>query len=320
MNGIKDFFNHYKIDDVINIEKMSGGLVHESYKVTCKNNCYFLKIINSNRDINNINEKEIITNYLNDCGINTCHAIQINNNYVNNYNGELYMLINYIDGLMLEGEDISSDNIIAMAKAVSNMHSLNYDNLEISKEKTFYKLEYDFTEYLKSESLNNMPFKNELIEKSSFLNKLTEICKNAYNNSYKKVGICHKDLKPSNVLWKNNLPYLIDWETGGVWNIYREMISVAIDWSGFLDFKFDIDKYNLFLKEYTKKISITAAASDIVYANLVGRICWLKVNLDESLSNKTEKSINEVNKMLKEIDYYLSLKDIFINELEKYIK
>ncbi|WP_448916631.1 phosphotransferase [Eubacterium ramulus] len=42
--------------------------------------------------------------------------------------------------------------------------------------------------------------------------------------------ISHRDLDPKNIMWKNDVPYIIDWEVAGYINPYEELIQVLNYW------------------------------------------------------------------------------------------
>lgn len=319
---IISFFNKYKIDKVLTVEEINGGLVHKAFKVTTENNIYFVKILSKNyvdlypNIIDDINKKENITEFLKINNISCLHAIKINNSYITNYNNEYYIVFNFIEGNSIE-HDIPVELCRNIAREIAKMHSLDYKT--ISSTKVMYTITYDFSKYIENKNINKMPYKDILLNKYNILNELSIKAKYSYNKSYIKAGICHKDLKPSNVLWNDNNPTIIDMETVGIWNIYREALSIAIDWSGFLDNEFNENKYIEILREYSKYISIEADSKDIIYGNLFGRLGWLDYNINRSLKmdNEYDIAINEVNKMFDEIDRYINLFDTFVTLLDE---
>ena len=59
-------------------------------------------------------------------------------------------------------------------------------------------------------------------------------------------------MDPKNVMWSQNNPIIIDWECAGVANPERELLEVALCWSGFLSNNFSEEKFIAIFKEYSK--------------------------------------------------------------------
>lgn len=144
----------------------------------------------------------------------------------------------------------------------------------------------------------------------SILKRVVEM----FNNSNKELTICHRDMDPKNVMWnKEGLPIIIDWESASLSNPNRELIEVALSWSGFLSNEFDIEKFKSIIIEYTKKRPILHDRYDTICGNLIGRFGWLDYNLKRSLGIKSndleemELASREVIKTIDEINRYLEL-------------
>ena len=160
--------------------------------------------------------------------------------------------------------------------------------------------------------------------------KYNDLLKNAnekFNNSNKILTICHRDMDPKNVMWYKDNPIIIDWESASLANPYRELLEDALCWSGFLSNNFDEKKFITVIEAYAENKNIKDVNwSDVIEGNLVGRLGWLKYNLERSLGIKSSDSEeiqlaeNEVVKTIKEINRYLSLSntmnDIFIKLIE----
>ncbi len=95
----------------------------------------------------------------------------------------------------------------------------------------------------------------------------------------------------------------------------------------FLSNNFDEKKFIAVIEAYAENKNIKDVNwSDVIEGNLVGRLGWLKYNLERSLGIKSNDSEeiqlaeNEVVKTFKEINRYLSLSntmnDIFIKLIE----
>lgn len=145
-----------------------------------------------------------------------------------------------------------------------------------------------------------------------------------FNSSNTLLCICHRDMDPKNVMWCDDEPIVIDWESASLANPHRELLEDALCWSGFLSNKFDEDKFLSVITSYKKNINIDNVDWEaVIYGNLVGRLGWLKYNLERSLGIKSDDNEEmllaekEVIKTIDEINRYLSLSDTMLNILNK---
>jgi aminoglycoside phosphotransferase (APT) family kinase protein len=134
-----------------------------------------------------------------------------------------------------------------------------------------------------------------------------------FNASNINQTITHSDMDPKNVMWNNDNPVIIDWESASLDNPHRELIEIALSWSGFLSNNFSEEKFKAILEEYTKVMLFEHNRYITICGNLVGRFGWLKYNLERSLgiiSNDPEEiklAEIEVTKTINEINRYLDL-------------
>ena len=134
-----------------------------------------------------------------------------------------------------------------------------------------------------------------------------------FNNSNTELSICHRDLDPKNVMWNNNNPIIIDWESASLSNPYRELIETALSWSGFLSNNFDENKFKVIIEEYIRNKEFNHNRYTTICGNLINKFKWLNYNLKRSLGIITndieEKKLaeNEVIKTIDEINRYIEL-------------
>ena len=237
------------------------------------------------------------------------------------------MVFDFVEGKTLSDEEITVDHCKKIGKVLAKLHSLDYSSLELDRTIIKYTKLYDWESYLNNTNFEKMTYKELFTANYKKYNDLLKNANEKFNNSNKILTICHRDMDPKNVMWYKDTPIIIDWESASLANPYRELLEDALCWSGFLSNNFDEKKFIAVIEAYAENKNIKDVNwSDVIDGNLVGRLGWLKYNLERSLGIKSNDSEemqlaeNEVVKTIKEINRYLSLSntmnDIFIKLIE----
>lgn len=237
------------------------------------------------------------------------------------------MVFDFVEGKTLSDEEITVDHCKKIGKVLAKLHSLDYSSLELDRTIIKYTKLYDWESYLNNTNFEKMTYKELFTANYKKYNDLLKNANEKFNNSNKILTICHRDMDPKNVMWYKDNPIIIDWESASLANPYRELLEDALCWSGFLSNNFDEKKFIAVIEAYAENKNIKDVNwSDVIQGNLVGRLGWLKYNLERSLGIKSNDSEeiqlaeNEVVKTIKEINRYLSLSntmnDIFIKLIE----
>lgn len=330
---IKEFCQSNNLGNVIDIEKLTGGLMHKMYKVTTDKGIYAIKILNPEvmsrpTALTNFNISETISNLAKENGIPVSSALNISGNFIIKYDEYYYMVFDFIEGKTLKDNEINIEHCKLIGQILSQIHNLDYNNLGLDTEIKEDKFYVDWEFFLNHENFKKMNYQNLYIKYYSKYYSILKDSVNKYNQSNTELAICHRDMDPKNVMWNNGKPIIIDWESASLANPYRELLEIALSWSGFLTNKFDQDKFTSVFEEYIKNRKINHIEWNlIIYGNLIGRFGWLDYNLKRSLgikSNDYEEmklAETEVSKTIDEINRYLELIDtmyeIIINVIKK---
>ena len=329
---LKNFCKTNNLGNVININKLTGGLMHKMFKVETNKGIYAIKILNKEvmkRDdaYNNFVISETISNLAKENNIRVSSAIKINNNFIIEYENDYYMVFDFIDGKTLKDEEITTYHCKCIGSILSKIHNLDYSHLNLDtkiKKDNFY---VDWEMFIKNEKFNSMSYKELYLKNYSKYYLLLKEVVEKFNESNTTLSICHRDMDPKNVMWTNNQPIIIDWESASLSNPYRELLENSLCWSGFLSNNFNEEKFTALINEYTKNKSISNVDwYSVIFGNLIGRFGWLDYNLKRSLGIKSSdnEEMNlaekEVIKTIDEINRYLLLIDTMYNILSKYQK
>ena len=317
--NIEKFCENYNLGNVINISKITGGLMHKMFKVETDKGTYCVKVLNPeimSRDTayNNFVVSEKISNLAKDNGIPVSSALDINGNYLTKFEDMYYMVFDYVEGKTLKDDEITVEHCKKIGNILAHIHSLNYKDIGLEPNIVEYNKLYDWEEFINNPNFDKMPYKELYLANYKKYNSLLKRVNERYNSSNLTQTPCHSDMDPKNVMWKNNEPIIIDWECACIANPEKELIETALCWSGFLSNNFDEEKFTAVIKEYSKYRDIDDDnCYDVMCGNLIIRFKWLKYNIKRSLgilSNDEEEielAKNEVIKTINEINRYLEL-------------
>lgn len=315
---LKSFCIDNNLGNVKQISKLFGGLMHKMFKVETDKETYAIKVLNqevmSRSDAyHNFVRSETISNLAKNNEIAVSSALLIKGKYLIKYNNMYYMVFDFINGKVLKDEDITINHCKKIGKILSQIHSLDYNSLGLENKKINYKNLYDWESYIKNSNFDDMSYKEEYLRNYKKYNSLLKRSNERYNDSNIEISICHSDMDPKNVMWDGLNPTIIDWESAELSNPDRELLDVALRWSGFLSRNFDEEKFAAVIIEYMKIKPINHLNYSTICGNLVGSFWWLKYNLERSLGicsdDQEEKKLaeNEVRITIDEINYYITL-------------
>ena len=336
--NIEKFCNEYNLGNVLNITKLTGGLMHKMFKVETDKKTYCIKVLNlevmkRKEAYDNFILSEKISNYAKEKGIPVSNAITINNNFINKFEDYYYMVFDFVNGKTLYDDKITVEHCKKIGKILANIHNLDYKKINLEPNIVEYRKLYDWESYINNSNFDKMSYKKIYLENYKKYNSMLKRANERFNNSNINQTICHNDMDPKNVMWNDDNPIIIDWECAGVANPERELLEDALCWSGFLSNNFNEEKFVAIFKEYFKYRKIQNVDwYDVICGNLVGRFGWLKYNLERSLGivsndeeemklaeNEVIKTIDEINRYLDLIgDMYDIITKLIINETENY--
>lgn len=313
--NIEKFCKKYNLGKVLEIEKITGGLMHKMFKVETNIKTYAIKVLNpevmSRKDAyNNFIVSEKISNLAKDNNISVSNALNINGNFINKYNDEYYMVFDFIEGKTLTDDEITINHCKKIGSILAKLHSLDYTKINVKEKNKNYNNIHDFESYINNKEFNKMTYKDKYLKNYIKYSSLQKRANERLNEANEYYAICHRDMDLKNVMWNNDNPIIIDFESASISNPYLELVETALNWSGFLSDNFDANKFKTVIEEYTKTKPFEHNRYNIICGGLISRFNWLKYNLDRSLgiitTNLDERKLaeDEVNKTIDEINRY----------------
>lgn len=309
----------YNLGNFIYEEKLTGGLMHKMYKVKTDIGVYAIKFLNpeimKREDaFNNYEISEKISNLAKDNGIPVSSAKKFENNLILRYENNYLMIFDFIDGKTLSDDEITLLNCEKIGEILGQIHNLEYDELNLDDVIKADKFTVDWFNLLEIARQKDAKYFKLLNENVNNYEVLFKNCMKIFNENNNVLAICHRDMDSKNVMWKDNEPIIIDWESAKLANPNRDLLETALNWSGFLSNNFQEEKFLSLVNGYKKFRKINNINwNGIIIGNLIGRFGWLDYNLKRSLglkSNDIEEitlAEGEVIKVIDEINRYLEI-------------
>lgn len=314
-----------KIDDVIeklikqcdlgnlkeNPKRVSGGLLNRMYKIATDKGTYAIKLLNPEvmkrpTAIKRHIFAEKVASIAKENGIKSLPSKVINNKNIQKVNGYYFLVFDWVEGKAISEEELTLDKCKKVSVELAKLHKINFDDVKSETKSHYSKEEVDWEFYV--QRMTNKKLKNLLLENKDKLHELDKKAIQALKIIENNIVISHSDLDLPNVLWVNDEPMLIDWESVGAINPSMELIDTAWNWSGGQNY-FDIEKFKLFVKTYEENGGDTSEFQLAIDANFKAKFGWLEYNLkrvcgiecldkeEQILGEKeVERSIDEINK------------------------
>lgn len=307
--------------------RVNGGLSHRMYKVVTDKGIYAVKELNNGimkREGAYLNFvfSEKVTDIAKENDIPAIGAIKIDNNIMVKIEDTFFMIFDWLDGTVLKPNELHCEII---GKILVQIHNIDFSKLDNSKEIENLTI-FNWQSYMERANERHKKYSKLLEENIILLEELNQKTVTAMKYANQNLIISHRDLDRKNVMWKDEIPYIIDWEASGYVNPIIEVISTAYYWCGGETEELDIRKFKKFLSNYKSfsKININDNVEILVYADFYSGLNWLEYNLKRSMcidnnydQSEIELAENEVIKSIHDIKYNVSQIDTIIELMKK---
>ncbi len=280
-------------------EMVTGGLIHKMYKVVTEQGSYAIKVLNSDimkrpEAMQNMINSERVSNELKNV-VSLIAAKEFGNTHVLEEDGMYFMVFDWLEGKPVYAPEIEEYHCEQIGRMLGKIHAANIQIDDIKKEAGSRKA-YDWNIFLKEVEAQNVKEDDKLETKpgedwiSLFEKELPHIIRwdiQVTKSQEKLVGyqvISHRDLDPKNVMWKEEKPYIIDWEAAGYVNPYQELIEVLNYWIVDAEGTYDYGMFQAIMKAYTESMDISAVDwEDVLKCSYDGMLGWLEYNIKRAL-------------------------------------
>lgn len=333
MGNLKYNLNFEKLCKVMQLgelvresEAISGGFLHRMFSVETTKGKYAVKALNPQimlrpTAMRNIINSERIAKIASN-KISALPAIIFNGSSIQEVDGQFFLIFNWVKGKRLKAKEINNSHWIKIGETLANIHRINFSQLEISNNSGHAAEDINWKYYLNMGEESNLEWTNILRENIiNLYNWSTQANESAKLLSSNMI-ISHRDLDPKNVMWIEDTPIIIDWESAGFVNPMHELIETAIYWSENETGDINKDRFLEFIKAYKNIFGSLETNWRIVLLNgFSGKLGWLDYSLKRSLgiecTDKEEQNLgtSQVIETINSIKHYSSM----ISEIEKWL-
>jgi Ser/Thr protein kinase RdoA (MazF antagonist) len=281
--------NALKLGEIIvKPESISGGLLHRMYKIETTKGKYAIKALNPQimmrpTAISNYIRSESIANIA-FSRVRAQPAKTVGGKFLHNIDNQFYLVFDWIDGYSLKLNEISNVHCEKIGSILADIHVTDFSQLENTNALNDNMIDTDWNFYLDKGLENNSVWVNLLQENIEKLFTWSAKAKIATRLLTSKRVISHRDLEPKNVMWYQNNPIIIDWESAGHINPMHDLVETAIYWSTTEMGSIDKGRFLAFISGYQKRFGVLQADWRVVFElGYLSKLNWLEYSLKRSL-------------------------------------
>ncbi len=267
-----------------------GGLLHRMYTIETTQGKYAIKALNPRIMLRPVAMRHFIdSERIANIALNNIPALpakRFNDTFMHEIDNQFYLIFDWVNGRSLRPNEINRVHCEKIGAILADIHKMDFSELGIVNDGLDNAQLTDWKYYLKKGQENN----------SVWVNLLSKIIDNLYdwniqaNKSARLLSsdmvISHRDLDSKNVMWNQDSPIIIDWESAGYVNAMQELTETAIYWSENENENGNIDKerFLAFISGYKKRYKTLQANWRLVLINgFLGKMGWLEYSLKRSL-------------------------------------
>ncbi len=319
--------NSLKMGDFLgNPEPIAGGFLHKMFAINTTSGKYAVKALNPQIML----RPQAMKNYINAEKISNLAATKIpalpakiiDGKSIHEIEKQYYLVFDWADAKSLKTFEIFAEHSELMGEILASIHEIDFSELSITGEVSEAGQETDWSVYLQKGQAVNAEWVEMLWESIDNLYYWNTRSSISQRHLADNLVISHRDLDPKNVLWKNDKPVLIDWESAGYVNPMYDLVDTAVYWSEAKEGSIDKDRFLAFIKGYKSRSGeVRADWRSVLEKGYEGKLGWLEYNLKRSLglecTDIEEQSLGteQVFETIKTLMNY----EAMIPELEKWL-
>jgi len=272
------------------ITPVFGGFHHKMWRLETTTGTYAIKQLAPDTDVNNsslclhFNATEAAAETFEQHNIISIHALKNNDRYLQIIDQSAYLVYPWTEAKALDKSAVIDEHALTVAKLLAKMHQANIQVDGIS-EAQFEVVNPQQLREVFAQSLSNNGYCSALLNEN--LNEFIHIAQaqaHAVSVLQHELVVSHGDLDQKNILWLNDTPVLIDWESARLINPTREMLLAALDWSDVAG-NFNPNRFESMLTAYKAaggiiEVSALQAAFDFILGDWLN---WLIYNVAYSI-------------------------------------
>ena len=299
---------------------LTGGLMHKMYRLDTTTGRYATKWLNPHimrrpDAHHNFRQAEILEQKLEQAGLAILPALTIGGKKMQEIDGQFVYVFPYFDGVALTDKPITPRHCEQVGSLLAGIH--NVDRREGIPSRAPLSLDWDA---LIRQATGNEAVHSLLVANREMLWEMQQQANRALPHLPAEIAICHNDMDPKNVLWREGECRAIDLECLGYDSPGLELLETALCGAGYESGQVDYARLTAFLRGYVAAGGILSTDWETLYHSNAGRLEWLAYNLRRALGEEGDDArqlgMTEVEKTLVCISGYYRMKDHLLFALE----
>jgi thiamine kinase-like enzyme len=274
------------------------------WKVNTQSKSYAIKQLSPDLDVNN---ESIIRKYelsediaaeFSKQGINAITALSKANKHLFIFTDKAYLVYPWIEGSILDRNQISEPHAIKIAEIIAQLHSAQFSMPHIKLPRFDIHTPATINAAIHNAIQNNCLFARTLQDHQDTIIEVNQQYQSIIPILHEESVITHGDIDQLNVIWSDNdKPVLIDWESARLMNPTQEIVRSSLSWSGCGENNFNIEIYKKMLQTYLQyggkyNSKHTNAALHSVYGSIIN---WILYNIHSACNSKNSSTMDTAN-------------------------
>lgn len=261
--------------------------MHQMYHVSTEQGEYAVKVLNPAimkrpEALQNMINSEMVSRKL-ERVIPVVVAKSFGGKNIIEYDDSYYIIFDWLEGNSIFVPHISEYHCEQVGRILGKIHAANINVSTIEKSQD-NRDEYDWDMLLEKAQQYSADCYVILKENLSDIVRWDKCVVSGLHETSQNQVISHGDLDPKNVMWKEEQPYIIDWESAGYVNPYQELIEVLNYWIADETGNYSKKKFESMIQAYTENINISHVNWEAVLnCSFDGMLGWLEYSIKRAI-------------------------------------
>ncbi|MHA7966759.1 aminoglycoside phosphotransferase family protein [Paenibacillus sp. CAU 1782] len=305
---------------------LSGGLLHRMFAMETSTGKYAVKALNPQimarpTAFHNFIKSEKIAVIASD-RIPAQPAKITKGSFLHHIDGQFYLVFDWIEGDSLKAQEITLDHCKRIGGILAGIHHTDFSGIGRDQESSNGITEIDWRWYLKKGRESNSAWVKLLSDNIQQLYLWNSEAKESSELLAGESVLSHRDLEPKNVMWSQDGPILIDWESAGEINPKHDLIETAIYWSINENGQIEKESFLAFIGGYQERYGkVRANWRKVLELGYWSKLGWLEYSFKRSLRIECTDEKEEAMGTEQVIGTIHALKDYegMVSEIESWL-
>ena len=276
------------LGDIIgDVESVSGGLMHRMYKVSTDSGVYAVKHLNAEimkqpGAHENYARAEKIEKILENNDIPIVPAMVIGGNKMQKIEDQFFYVFRWQKGSITDWDHISQEMCYRAGNILGRVHAIEPKNVAYQPLETNH---IDWRGYVLKAKEENSAVASLLEDNEELLVYAENELNKARTSLPSVLCLSNEDMDPKNIMWDNGVPWMIDLECLDYGNPISHVMQLALQWSGIVSGKMDVDKMIAFFDGYLEAYDNCFRGYSDVVGVAYTWVEWLEYNIQRALGN-----------------------------------